>query len=71
MCIRDRFSASEGAPVAVILGQDEVAAGQVRVKTLHVGDKNSEQKDKGQLVSREDLVEEVRKLLASVAIDRE
>ena len=68
---QQQFSASEGAPVAVILGQDEVAAGQVRVKTLHVGDKNSEQKDKGQLVSREDLVEEVRKLLASVAIDRE
>jgi histidyl-tRNA synthetase len=51
-------------PVAVILGQDELEAGQVRVKRLQ-GDRNTEVKDKGQLVSGENLVEEVRKLLAS------
>lgn len=58
-----QFNASEGVPVAVILGQDEVEAGQVRVKHLQVGDKNTAQKDRGQLVPRENLVEEVRKLL--------
>ncbi|CAK7224826.1 Cytoplasmic and mitochondrial histidine tRNA synthetase [Sporothrix curviconia] len=60
-----QFNASDGVPVAVILGQEEVAAGQVRVKRLHVGDKNAAEKDKGQLVSMDDLVEEVRKLLDS------
>jgi histidyl-tRNA synthetase len=59
-----QFNASEGVPVAVMLGQEELEAGQVRLKCLHVGDKNAAQKDKGQLVRREDLVEEVRKLLA-------
>ncbi|KAH6619795.1 hypothetical protein B0J18DRAFT_467926 [Chaetomium sp. MPI-SDFR-AT-0129] len=55
-----QFNASEGVPVAVMLGQEELEAGQVRVKQLHVGDKN----DKGQLVAREQLVEEVRRVLA-------
>lgn len=55
-----QFNASEGVPVAVMLGQEEVEAGQVRVKQLHVGDKA----DKGQLVGREQLVDEVRRLLA-------
>jgi histidyl-tRNA synthetase len=66
-----QFNASEGVPVAVMLGQDELEAGQVRVKCLHVGDKNAAQKDKGQLVPRENLVEEVRKLLASTTLEQE
>ena len=66
-----QFNASEGVPVAVMLGQDEVEAGQVRVKCLHVGDKTAAQKDKGQLVPREHLVEEVRKLLASASLEQE
>ncbi|KAK4143214.1 uncharacterized protein C8A04DRAFT_37576 [Dichotomopilus funicola] len=57
-----QFNAPEGVPVAVMLGQEELEAGQVRVKQLHVGDKN----DKGQLVAREQLVEEVRRVLALV-----
>ncbi|KAG7144106.1 Histidine--tRNA ligase like protein [Verticillium longisporum] len=61
---QQQFSASEGAPVAVILGQEELDAGQVRVKQLHVGDRNAAQKDKGQLVARQDLVDAVRALLA-------
>ncbi|RXG46752.1 hypothetical protein VDGE_01685 [Verticillium dahliae] len=61
---QQQFSASEGAPVAVILGQEELDAGQVRVKQLHVGDRNSAQKDKGQLVARQDVVDAVRALLA-------
>ncbi|KIH90600.1 histidyl-tRNA synthetase [Sporothrix brasiliensis 5110] len=58
-----QFNSSEGVPVAVMLGEEELAAGQVRVKQLHVGDKNASEKDKGQLVSMDNLVEEVRKLL--------
>ncbi len=56
-----QFNASEGVPVAVMLGHEELEAGQVRVKCLAGGIS----KDKGQLVARENLVEEVRKLLAS------
>ncbi|KAH6847289.1 hypothetical protein B0I37DRAFT_405289 [Chaetomium sp. MPI-CAGE-AT-0009] len=66
-----QFNASEGVPVAVMLGQEELEAGQVRVKCLHVGDKNAAQKDKGQLVPRENLVEEVKKLLASARAEQE
>lgn len=58
-----QFNASKGVPVAVMLGQEEVEASQVRVKHLHVGDRDAALKDKGQLVARENLVEEVRKLL--------
>ncbi|KAL2132948.1 hypothetical protein VTI74DRAFT_3138 [Chaetomium olivicolor] len=60
-----QFNASEGVPVTVILGQEEVDSGQVRIKRLHVGAKDTEAKDKGQLVPKEKLVEEVRKLLVS------
>jgi histidyl-tRNA synthetase len=62
-----QFNASEGVPVAVMLGQDELEAGQVRVKCLQ-GDKNADVKDKGRLVPRENLVEEVRKLLESATL---
>ena len=65
-----QFNTSEGVPVAVVLGQDELEAGQVRVKVL-VGDKNEAPKDKGQLVWREDLVEEVRKLSATTTREQE
>lgn len=62
--LMSQFTASEGASVGVILGQDEMAAGQVRVKDLRVGgEKESADKDRGQLVSLEDIVEEVQKLL--------
>jgi histidyl-tRNA synthetase len=63
-----QFNASEGVPVAVMLGQEELEAGQVRVKCLLGGDTEGV-KDKGQLVSRENLVEEVRKLLASITLE--
>ncbi|KAL2201151.1 hypothetical protein P885DRAFT_26908 [Corynascus similis CBS 632.67] len=64
-----QFNASDGVPVAVMLGQEELDAGQVRVKCLQTGDKSG--KDKGQLVPRENLVEEVRKLLASTTLKQE
>jgi len=47
-------------PIAVILGQDELTGGQVRLKALKAGD---DEKDRGQLVSIANLVEEVKKLL--------
>ena len=62
-----QYKAAEKVPVAVILGQDEVTAGQVRLKAWGSGDDDPDTKDRGQLVSRDDLVEEVRKLLKPAA----
>lgn len=58
-----QFKAAEvaGVPLAVILGEDELAQGKVRVKTLGLPDGHPE-KD-GRLVNREDMVAEVRRLL--------
>ncbi|KAI0837941.1 histidyl-tRNA synthetase [Hypoxylon sp. FL0890] len=62
-----QFKAAEDVPLAVILGQDELADGKVRVKVLGTGkgseEKDDKDKDQGQLVSRDDLVQEVKKLL--------
>lgn len=67
---QQQFSASEGVPIAVILGQDELEAGMVRVKQLHVGAQDTTEKDKGKMVPRENLVEEVRDLLAALRVDQ-
>lgn len=60
-----QFKAAEaaGVPLAVILGEDELAAGKVRVKTLGLPEDHPEKE--GRLVNREDMVAEVRRLLAS------
>jgi histidyl-tRNA synthetase len=58
-----KVAETEGVPLAVILGQDELLAGQVRLKRLGSGDNEN----KGQLVSREDLVKEVKILLETPA----
>ncbi|KAK1149421.1 Cytoplasmic and mitochondrial histidine tRNA synthetase [Aspergillus melleus] len=50
-----------GVPLAVILGEDEVAAGKVKLKVLGLPDGHPE-KD-GRLISRDDLVSEVKKAL--------
>ncbi|RDA83817.1 hypothetical protein CP532_5142 [Ophiocordyceps camponoti-leonardi (nom. inval.)] len=55
-----QFKAAEDAPLGVILGQDELAAGQVRLKVLGQAD---EEKDRGSLVKLDDLAAEVKKLL--------
>ncbi|KAK4236621.1 hypothetical protein C8A03DRAFT_35477 [Achaetomium macrosporum] len=60
-----QFNSSKGVPAAVIVGREELEAGQVRVKRLHLGPKNEDLKEKGQLILRENLVEEVKRLLAS------
>ena len=62
-----QFNASEDVPIAVILGEEELAAGQVRLKVVRASsDKEAVKKDRGQLVARKDLVEEVKKLLSTV-----
>ncbi|OTB01821.1 hypothetical protein M426DRAFT_323179 [Hypoxylon sp. CI-4A] len=59
-----QFKAAEDVPLAVILGQDELADGKVRLKVLGTSkEKDEKDKDQGQLVSRDNLVEEVKKLL--------
>ncbi|KAK0117514.1 Cytoplasmic and mitochondrial histidine tRNA synthetase [Cadophora gregata] len=66
--VKPRFdkqvTAAKDLRLAVILGEDELAAGQVRLKALKGSDDDTASKDRGQLVSRGDLVEEVKKLLA-------
>ncbi|KAG6007325.1 hypothetical protein E4U21_006136 [Claviceps maximensis] len=63
-----QFKAAEGVPLGVILGQEELAAGQVRLKKLgqgeaKAGEDESASRDDGKLVSLDDLAEEVKKLL--------
>ncbi|KAM4058950.1 histidyl-tRNA synthetase domain-containing protein [Hirsutella rhossiliensis] len=57
-----QFKAAEDVPLGVILGKDELAAGQVRLKSLGQGDDKSD-KDRGILVKLDDLADEVKKLL--------
>ncbi|KAK9476556.1 hypothetical protein V1514DRAFT_321997 [Lipomyces japonicus] len=59
---RQQFDAADkiGAPVAVILGQEEYTTGIVKVKELGLGENSDEGKD----VSLDDLTEYVTKLLA-------
>lgn len=58
-----QFKAAADVPVAVILGEDELAAGKVRVKVLGLEEGHPEKE--GVLVDMTDLVEEVRKRLPS------
>lgn len=51
-----------GVPLAVILGEDELKAGKVKIKVLGIKDENNPEKD-GVLVERKDMVEEIRKRL--------
>lgn len=56
-----KLAEAGGIPLAVILGEDELAAGKVKLKELGLPEGHPE-KD-GYLVSRENLVEEVQKKL--------
>ncbi|KAL0468535.1 histidyl-tRNA synthetase [Neurospora intermedia] len=58
--LQAQFKAAEGTPLGVILGEEELKAGQVRLKKL---DQGQGQKDEGNLVPIDDLAEEVKKLL--------
>ncbi|KAI1825239.1 putative histidyl-tRNA synthetase [Xylaria intraflava] len=71
---QQQLSASNNSLIAVILGQDEMASGQVRLKVVSAGakdttkDKDSAQKDRGELIPRENLVEEVQKRLTALTV---
>ncbi|KAK9462578.1 uncharacterized protein V1516DRAFT_620532 [Lipomyces oligophaga] len=62
--VRQQFDAAEkvGAPVAVILGQDEYGLGKVKVKLLGQGDAS----DDGTDVSLDELAEHVKSVLAKL-----
>jgi histidyl-tRNA synthetase len=51
-----------GVPLAVILGEDELKSGKVKIKVLGIKDENNPEKD-GVLVERSNMVEEIRKRL--------
>jgi histidyl-tRNA synthetase len=51
-----------GVPLAVILGEDELKSGKVKIKVLGIKDENNPEKD-GVLVERTNMVEEIRKRL--------
>jgi histidyl-tRNA synthetase len=63
-----QFKTAKNIPLAIILGQDEVASGQVKLKNFVAGDHETNAKDRGQLISRADMVEEVKKLLKMNAL---
>ncbi|RBA15390.1 histidyl-tRNA synthetase [Fusarium proliferatum] len=67
--MQQQFNAAKEVPLAVILGQDEIEAGQVRLKDARAGDGEKVEKDRGRLVSRENLVEEVTSLLSNIALE--
>lgn len=56
-----QFKAAMGVSLAVIFGQDEFAAGQVRLKVFQPN--ADEEQELGRLIFKENLVEEVKRLL--------
>jgi histidyl-tRNA synthetase len=61
-----QFKAAEsaGVPLAVIVGEDELKQGMVKIKVM--GAKEGDPEKEGVLVKRDELVEEVRKRLGNV-----
>jgi histidyl-tRNA synthetase len=63
--VQQQVAACKVVPVAVLLGKAEWESGCVRVKMWRdKGEEEGGEKDRGQLVAREDLVKEVRRLLS-------
>lgn len=64
--VPQQFKAAEtgGVPLAVILGEDELAAGKVRIKILGLPDDHPEKE--GRLVEKAELVDEVKKVLSTL-----
>lgn len=61
-----KHAEAAGVPLAVILGEDELKDGKVKIKVLGITDENDPEKD-GVLVERSDMVEELRRRLAGLA----
>ncbi|OCK75524.1 histidyl-tRNA synthetase [Lepidopterella palustris CBS 459.81] len=59
-----QFKAAEGVPFGIILGDDELAAGKVRIKQLGLPEGHAE-KD-GVLVNKEDIVAEIKQRLETL-----
>jgi histidyl-tRNA synthetase len=55
-----------GVPLAIILGEDELKEGKVKIKVLGIKDENNPEKD-GVLVDRNNMVAEIRKRLPEAA----
>lgn len=72
--LRSQFNAAGKVPLTAILGPDELAAGNVRLKAStgkdsEPGSQGKGEKDRGQIVSRDDLVAEVKKMLKDISGD--
>lgn len=72
--LRSQFNAADKAPLTVILGPDEVATGNVRLKAStgkdsETGAPGKGDKDRGQLVARDDAVAEVKRMLKEISAD--
>jgi histidyl-tRNA synthetase len=71
--LRSQFNAAEKDPLTVILGPDELAEGKVRLKmsagkgTTTFSTEGNGEKDRGQLVAKEDLVREVKRVLQAIS----
>ncbi|KAI1810706.1 hypothetical protein GGS20DRAFT_566301 [Poronia punctata] len=65
--VQPQFTAAEkgNVPICVIIGEDEVKAGKVKVKVMGLPDGHPEKE--GRLIDRSELVAEVKKLLAEGA----
>jgi histidyl-tRNA synthetase len=61
-----KLAEAGGVPLAVILGEDELAAGKVKLKELGLPEGHPEKE--GSLISREDLVEEIKKKLNKTSL---
>ncbi|KAL2860698.1 histidine--tRNA ligase [Aspergillus lucknowensis] len=61
-----KLAEAGGVPLAVILGEDELAAGKVKIKELGLPEGHPEKE--GYLISRDDLVEEIKKKLSKPAL---
>lgn len=69
--LRSQFNAADKVPLTVILGPDELAAGSLRLKIStgrysEAGVQDQGEKDRGQLIARDDLVAQVRKMLQEI-----
>lgn len=67
--VQAQFNASSRARLTVILGQEEMENGQVRLRSALESDKD--QKDRGELIPREKVVEEVQKQLSALSVTSE
>jgi histidyl-tRNA synthetase len=61
--LAQQVKVAKGSPLAVLLRHDELAAGQVRLKKFNVEASQTNLKDEGQLILKENLVTEVKRVL--------